>query len=225
ALRLAEGVAEVQLVTREDEPPLEDDTLTFSQHLACPTCGLSFDELAPRNFSFNSPYGACPNCDGLGTRFEVDPELVVRDPEQSIEEGAITPWAGGRGEYFGRVLEGLATANDVSVPTPWKDLKKSDQKLVLFGSGNRKVHVQYRNRYGRVRSYDTHYEGVVPWLARRHAEAESDHSREAIEGYMREVPCPACGGARLKPDSLAVTCSGRNIFDLTYLSLRDSHLR
>ncbi len=100
ALRLAEGVAEVQLVARDDEPPLEDDTLTFSQHLACPACGLSFEELAPRNFSFNSPYGACPNCDGLGTRFEVDPELVVRDPELSIEEGAITPWAGGRGRVL-----------------------------------------------------------------------------------------------------------------------------
>jgi excinuclease ABC subunit A len=222
ALRLAEGVAEVQLVARDDEPALEDDTLTFSQHLACPTCGLSFDELAPRNFSFNSPYGACPNCDGLGTRFEVDPELVVRDPELSIEEGAIIPWAGGRGEYFGRVLEALASANSFSVSTSWKNLRKSDQKLVLFGSGSRKVHVQYRNRYGRVRSYDTHYEGVVPWLARRHAEAESDHSREAIEGYMREVPCPACGGARLKPESLAVTVAGRNIFELCDLALRDA---
>jgi excinuclease ABC subunit A len=222
ALRLAEGVAEVQLVARDDEPPLEDDTLTFSQHLACPTCGLSFDELAPRNFSFNSPYGACPHCDGLGTRFEVDPELVVRDLELSIEGGAITPWAGGRGEYFGRVLEALASSNSFSVATPWKDLKKSDQKLVLFGSGTRKVHVQYRNRYGRVRSYDTHYEGVVPWLTRRHAEAESDHSREAIEGYMREVPCPACGGARLKPESLAVTVAGRNIFELCDLALRDA---
>ncbi len=115
ALRLAEGVAEVQLVARDGEPPLDDDTLTFSQHLACPTCGLSFDELAPRNFSFNSPYGACPNCDGLGTRFEVDPELVVRDPDLSIDDGAITPWAGGRGEYFGRVLEAVAAANSFSV--------------------------------------------------------------------------------------------------------------
>ncbi len=222
ALRLAEGVAEVQLVARDGDPPLDDDTLTFSQHLACPTCGLSFDELAPRNFSFNSPYGACPNCDGLGTRFEVDPELVVRDPELSIDAGAIIPWGGTRGEYFGRVLEAVAAANSFSVSTPWKDLKKADQKVVLFGSGARKVHVQYRNRYGRVRSYDTHYEGVVPWLTRRHSEAESDHSREAIEGYMREVPCPVCGGARLKPESLAVTVDGRNIFELCDLPLRDA---
>ena len=120
------------------------------------------------------------------------------------------------------MLEAVAAANSFSVSTPWKDLKKADQKVVLFGSGTQKVHVQYRNRYGRVRSYDTHYEGVVPWLARRHAEAESDHSREAIEGYMREVPCPACGGARLKPESLAVTVDGRNIFELCDLPLRDA---
>ncbi len=222
ALRLADGVAEVQLVARDGDPPLEDDTLTFSQHLACPTCGLSFDELAPRNFSFNSPYGACPNCDGLGTRYEVDPELVVQDPDLSIDSGAIIPWAGPRGEYFGRVLEAVAAANSFSVSTPWKNLKKADQKVVLYGSGPKKVHVQYRNRYGRVRSYDTHYEGVVPWLARRHSEAESDHSRETIEGYMREVPCPVCGGARLKPESLAVTVAGRNIFELCDLALRDA---
>jgi excinuclease ABC subunit A len=222
ALRLAEGVAEVQLVARDGAPALEDDILTFSQHLACPTCGLSFDELAPRNFSFNSPYGACPNCDGLGTKFEVDPELVVGDPELSIQAGAIIPWAGARGEYFGRVLEAVAAAQSFSMSTPWRSLKKADQKVILYGSGTRKVHVQYRNRYGRVRSYDTHYEGVVPWLSRRHSEAESDHTRETIEGYMREVPCPVCKGARLKPESLAVTVAGRNIFELCDLPLRDA---
>ncbi|HET7524235.1 MAG TPA: excinuclease ABC subunit UvrA [Acidimicrobiales bacterium] len=228
ALRLAEGVAEVQLVAREGEQVVgedgepAEDTLTFSQHLACPTCGLSFDELAPRNFSFNSPYGACPKCDGLGTRFEVDPELVVRDPDLSIEDGAIAPWAGARGEYFGRVLDAVADAWSFSVKTPWKKLKKSEQKVVLFGSGTRKVHVQYRNRYGRVRSYDTHYEGVVPWLSRRHSEAESDYARETVEGYMREVPCPDCGGARLKPESLAVTVAGRNLFELCDLPLDEA---
>ncbi|MBV9659587.1 MAG: excinuclease ABC subunit UvrA [Acidimicrobiales bacterium] len=225
ALRLAEGVAEVQLVPREAEDGSSegsDDTLTFSQHLACRTCGLSFDELAPRNFSFNSPYGACPHCDGLGTKFEVDPELVVRDPDLSIDEGAIAPWAGNRGEYFGRVLEAVAASGGFSTATAWKKLKKAEQKLVLFGTGTKKVHVQYRNRYGRVRSYDTHYEGVVPWLTRRHSEADSDYARETIEGYMREVPCPDCGGARLKPESLAVTVAGRNIFELCNLSLSDS---
>jgi excinuclease ABC subunit A len=242
ALRLAEGVAEVQLVPRagtaaggdggpakaEEAGPAgrpagdEEETLTFSQHLACPTCGRSYDELAPRNFSFNSPYGACPNCDGLGTRFEVDPDLVVPDPDLSIADGAIAPWGGARGEYFNRVLEAVAAAGNFSIKDPWRKLKKADQKAVLFGTGAKKVHVQYRNRYGRVRSYDTHFEGVVPWLARRHTEADSDYARETIEGYMREVPCPACGGARLKPESLAVTVAGHNLFELCDLSLRDA---
>jgi excinuclease ABC subunit A len=220
ALGLAEGVAEVQLVPRDGD--VEEEVLTFSQHLACPTCGLSFDEPAPRNFSFNSPYGACANCDGLGTRFEVDPELVVPDPDASLEGGAVATWSGARGEYFGRVLEAVAETYGFSITTPWRDLKKSEQKVVLFGSGTKQIHVQYRNRYGRTRSYHTQYEGVVPYLQRRHSEAESDHMRETIEGYMREVPCPACKGARLKPESLAVTVAGRNIFDLSNLSLRDA---
>jgi excinuclease ABC subunit A len=229
ALKLSQGIAEVQFVSRDEgkQSPggtgqAEEDTLTFSQHLACPTCGLSFDELAPRNFSFNSPYGACPDCDGLGTRFEVDPELVVRDPDLSIAEGAIAPWAGARGEYFSRVMEAVAQAWSFSTSTPWRKLKKAEQKVILYGSGTRKIHVQYRNRYGRLRSYDTHYEGVVPWLSRRHAEADSDYTREAIEGYMREVPCHSCSGARLKPESLAVTVAGRNIFELCDLSLGDA---
>ncbi|HET9078549.1 MAG TPA: excinuclease ABC subunit UvrA, partial [Acidimicrobiales bacterium] len=222
ALKLADGVAEVQLVPRDGDEGVQEEVLTFSQHLACPTCGLSFDELAPRNFSFNSPYGACPNCDGLGTRFEVDPDLVVRDPDLSIAEGAIAPWSGNRTEYFSRVLEAVAEAGGFSTSSPWKKLKKAEQKTILFGSGTKKVHVQYRNRYGRVRSYDTHYEGVVPWLARRHSEADSDYARETIEGYMREVPCPACGGARLKPESLAVTVAGRNLFELSDLSLAEA---
>src|SRR5579859_454985 len=220
ALKLAEGVAEVQLVPREGEG--EPEVLTFSQHLACPTCGLSFDELAPRNFSFNSPYGACPHCAGLGTRYEVDPELVVPDPDLSIDAGAIQPWSGARGEYFSRVLAAVAETYGFSTSVPWRRLKKAEQKVVLYGSGPKQVHVQYRNRYGRTRSYHTHYEGVVPYLQRRHSEAESDHMRETIEGYMREVPCPVCGGARLKPESLAVTVDGRNIYELCNLSIRDS---
>ncbi len=220
ALRLAEGVAEVALVPRD--PDEQEEVLTFSQHLACSTCGRSFDELAPRNFSFNSPYGACPTCDGLGTRFEVDPDLVVRDPDLSLADGAIAPWSGHRGEFFAGLLEAVALEGGFSTSTPWRKLKKADQKAVLFGTGTRKVHVQYRNRFGRVRSYDTHFEGVVPWLSRRHSEAESDYSRETIEGYMREVPCPACGGARLKPESLAVTVAGHNLFELCDLSLREA---
>ncbi|MGH9225189.1 MAG: excinuclease ABC subunit UvrA [Acidimicrobiales bacterium] len=223
ALRLAEGVAEVELVPRDGQADaIEPETLTFSQHLACPNDGTSFDELAPRNFSFNSPYGACPKCDGLGTRFEVDPELVVPNPDLSIEEGAVAPWSGARGEYFGRVLAALAESYGFKLTTPWKRLKKPDQKVVLYGAGPRQVHVQYRNRYGRTRAYNTHYEGAVPYLQRRHAEAESDHMREQIEGYMREVPCPDCGGARLKPESLGVTLGKLNIHHLCDLSIADA---
>jgi excinuclease ABC subunit A len=220
ALRLAEGVAEVQLMPHGDKT--EEEILTFSQHLACPIDGRSFDEPAPRNFSFNSPYGACPACDGLGTRFEVDPDLVVPDPDLSIDDGAIVAWSGARGEYFGRVLESVAVTYGFATSTPWKRLKKSEQKVLLYGSGTKQIHVQYRNRYGRTRSYHTHYEGVIPYLQRRHSEAESDHMRETIEGYMREVPCPTCHGARLKPDTLAVTVAGHNIFELCNLSLRDA---
>jgi excinuclease ABC subunit A len=220
ALRLAEGVAEVEIVPKEGEDA--EETLTFSEHLACSHCGLSFDELAPRNFSFNSPYGACERCDGLGTRFEVDPELVVSDPDLSIREGAIAPWGGFRGDYFSRVVEAVGKDYGFTLDTPWKKLKKNEQKVVLHGSGGKQMLVQYKNRYGRARSYNTKYEGVIPWLERRHREAESDRTRETIEGYMREVPCPACGGARLRPASLAVTIDGRNIFDIGELSIGDA---
>jgi excinuclease ABC subunit A len=220
ALRLAEGVAEVEIVPREGEEAPE--TLTFSEHLACTHCGLSFDELAPRNFSFNSPYGACERCGGLGTRFEVDPELVVPDDDLSLWEGAVAPWAGFRSQYFERVLQAVSDEFGFSVDTPWKKLRKRDKDAVLYGSGNKTVHVRYRNRYGRQRSYTTRFEGVVPWLERRHSDSDSDRARELIEGYMREVPCPACHGARLRPASLAVTIGERNIYELGELSIAKS---
>jgi excinuclease ABC subunit A len=220
ALRLAEGVAEVEIVPRDNEPTDQAETLTFSEHLACSHCGLSFDELAPRNFSFNSPYGACERCDGLGTRFEVDPELVVPDDDLSLAEGAIAPWNGFRSRYFDRVLEAVADEYGFDIDTPWRKLRKRDRNAVLFGTGAREVHVQYRNRYGRRRSYHTPFEGVVPWLERRHGDSESDRARELIEGYMREVPCPQCDGARLRPASLAVTVGDLNIYELGELSIR-----
>src|ERR1700678_2447908 len=230
ALKLADGVAEVQIVPRDagevqaegqaaGQAEGQTETLTFSQHLACPVCGTSYDELAPRNFSFNSPYGACPRCDGLGTRYEVDPELVVPDPDLSLDDGAVAPWGGARSEYFGRLLQGVAETFAIPTSLPWRKLKKADQKLVLYGSGSAQVHLHYKNRYGRTRSYYTAYEGAVPYLQRRHAEAESDSMREQIEGYMREVPCSECGGARLKPATLAVTIDGRNIFEVCDLSI------
>ncbi|MDP9442649.1 MAG: excinuclease ABC subunit UvrA [Actinomycetota bacterium] len=222
ALRLAEGVAEVQLVPRDGEGAPEGECMTFSQHLACTNCGLSFDELAPRNFSFNSPYGACPTCSGLGTRFEVDPELVVPNPDLSIAEGAIAPWANGHSEWYQRVLTALADAYGFETTTPFKKLTKAQQKMLLYGSGARKVAVNFKNRYGRVRSYSTSYEGVIPHLQRRHSDSDSDHVREQMEGYMREVPCRECGGARLKPESLAVTVARRNIHELCEMSIAKS---
>ncbi len=218
ALKLADGVAEIQIVPREGEPS-DDETMVFSQHLSCPQCGSSYDELSPRSFSFNSPYGACPHCVGLGTRFEVDPELVVPDPDLSLEEGAIAPWAGNRGEYFKRVLQAVAGEFDFDVTTPWSKLKKAERKILLYGSTDRQVHVQYKNRFNRSRSYWTTYEGVVPYLQRRHQEAETDNQRDQIEGYMREVECPDCEGARLKPETLAVTVAEWNINDICKLSI------
>ncbi|CAB5019767.1 unannotated protein [freshwater metagenome] len=219
ALRLAEGVAEIEIVPAEGEEASE--ALTFSEHLACNYCGVSFDELAPRNFSFNSPYGACEKCDGLGTRYEVDPELVIRDEDLSIQEGAIAPWSGFRGEFFTRLLIAVGEEHSFSVDTPWKKLSAAKRKIVLYGSGDSQVLVKYKNRYGRKREYRSGYEGVIPWLERRHTDADSDRLREQIEGYMREVPCPACLGQRLRPSSLAVKVDGRSISEVGNLSIRD----
>src|SRR5436190_4350999 len=215
ALQLAEGVASIAVVQHDGS----EEIVNFSQSLACTFCGLSFDELAPRNFSFNSPYGACPTCDGLGTHLEADPELAVPDPDLSIEEGAVSPWGGVRDTYWYRLLEAVADTHGFSVRTPWRKLPKHARDVILYGSDQR-VHVRYRNRWGRLRSYDATYEGVIPSIERRHTEAMSDTQRERLEQYMREVPCRACHGARLKPESLAVTVSGLNISELTHLSIK-----
>jgi excinuclease ABC subunit A len=205
ALRLAGGIAQIGVI--EDDGT--EELLTFSEHLAC-----TFDDL-----SFDSPYGACPTCDGLGTQFEVDPELVVPDPTKTLAGGALTPWAGGRSRWFDRMLEAIADEHGFSVKTRWDKLRKADRKIVLYGSGAKQVQLKYRNRQGRQRSFVTHYEGVIPWLQRRHSESESEGMREWTETFMREVPCSACGGARLKPESLAVTVGGLNIYELCSLSI------
>ena len=219
ALKLADGVAEVELVRREGEG--ENETLTFSQHLVCPKDGRSFEEPAPRNFSFNSPYGACETCDGLGTTFEIDPELVIPDADVSLNDGAIAPWRTAHTQYFARMLASVAEATGIDMDAPWGSLTGKQQKVVLEGTkGN--LTVKYRNRYGRQRQYTTEYEGVIPWIKRRHEGAESDWSREQYEGYMREVPCHACTGARLKPSTLAVTVNDRNISEVCDLSIGES---
>jgi excinuclease ABC subunit A len=220
ALKIAEGVAEVQLVGRAGEE--EAETLTFSQHLACLTCGRSYEELAPRNFSFNSPYGACERCDGLGTRFEVDPELIVPNADLSLTEGAIAPWAGKTTQYFARLVEAVAEEHGIDLDTPWGKLPAKQRQLLLQGTGKTRVHVKYKNRYGRVRSYMAQFEGAVPFVQRRHKESESDAVREQLEGYMREVPCSECGGARLKPLSLGVLIDGRSISEICDMSIGEA---
>ncbi|MFP5220393.1 MAG: excinuclease ABC subunit UvrA, partial [Actinomycetes bacterium] len=219
ALRLGGGLVVLDFVDLPDDDPHRERT--FSEHLACLYDDLSFEELEPRSFSFNSPYGACVECHGLGTRKEVDPELVVTDEDASFEQGVIAPWSSGHNqEYFGRLVQALGDALGFSLKTPWKKLTAAQQKAVLHGHPT-EVHVRYRNRYGRERSYYTSYEGVIPFLERRHKEAESDASRERFEGYMREVPCPACQGARLKPEVLAVTLGGLSIADVAAMSIRE----
>ena len=225
ALRLAEGVAEVEIVPAGRRGGRGRRRSRSPSTSPARTCGLSFDELAPRNFSFNSPYGACEHCDGLGTRFEVDPELVVPDDDLSI--------ARGRDRAVGRRSAASTSTGcsrrwprSTSFPTdtPWTKLTAKQQKVVLYGTGDDQVHVRYRNRYGRAALLPRRsYEGVVPWLERRHTEAESDAPREQIEGYMREVPCPACGGARLQAARRsAVTIDGHNIYELGELSIREA---
>ena len=214
ALRLANGVAEIEIVDG-GEP------ITFSQHLACPKCGDSYEELAPRNFSFNSPFGACANCLGLGTKYEVDVELVVPDPNLSINEGAIAPWRSAHTQYFTRMLEAVADRFDIDLDKKWSKLSPKAQKIVMTGVDDNMM-VKYRNRYGRTREYSTSYEGVIPWIKRRHESAESDNAREQFESYMREVPCPSCKGARLKPESLAVLVEGKHISEVCDLSIGES---
>jgi excinuclease ABC subunit A len=193
----------------------------YSEHLACLYDDLSFDELEPRSFSFNSPWGACPDCTGLGTKLEVDPELIVPDESRSLADGAIAPWSGGHiSDYFERLIQALGETLGFRMDTPWAKLPAKAKQALLRGY-DLQVHVRYKNRYGRERSYYTTFEGVIPWVERRHAEAESDSSREKFAGYMREVPCPSCHGARLKPVSLAVTVDGRSIAELCALPIGD----
>ncbi len=209
ALNLSGGVVVLDFVDLPEDDPHRERM--YSEHLACLYDDLSFEELEPRSFSFNSPWGACPDCTGLGTRMEVDPELVVSDPDRTLAEGAIGPWSGGHvSDYFIRLIEALGDALGFTIDTPWSRLPAAARTALLRGYDDQ-VHVRYKNRYGRERSYYTHFEGAIPYIERRHSEAESDSSRERYAGFMREVPCPSCHGARLKPVSLAVTVDGKSI--------------
>ncbi|MDP3968113.1 MAG: excinuclease ABC subunit UvrA, partial [Nocardioides sp.] len=222
ALGLSGGLVTLDFV----DLPADDEhrERTFSEHLACLDDDLSFEELEPRSFSFNSPFGACAECHGIGTRMEVDAELVVSDPDATLAEGAISVWTGAHvRDYFERLLAALGDELGFDVDTPWRDLSAKAKGSILDGHPT-KVHVRHTNRYGRERSYHTSFEGVRPYIERRHREAESDTSRERMEGYMREVPCPACHGTRLKPVSTSVTVGGRSIAEVARMPIDEAAL-
>jgi excinuclease ABC subunit A len=223
ALRLADGLVVIDVLPAAEAP--EDavgEQQTYSEHLACTECGLSFEQLAPRSFSFNSPYGACEECSGLGTQLTVEPELVVGDPSCSVEEGVILPWATGmQAGYYRQLLRSVVIAMGADPKKPWSRLPAAVKDAILYGMDER-VQVDYRNRYGRQRSYQANVEGVIPSLLRRHQETDSEHQRQNIEQFMREVSCPACEGRRLKPLILAVTVGGISIAELTNLSIAET---
>jgi len=217
ALRLAQGLVTLDFVDSKGK----DKERTFSEKLACHDCSLSFEEMEPRSFSFNSPFGACPECTGIGTKLEVDQDLVIPDDSISINEGAIAPWASRQtSEYFLRLLEALAGDVKFSMDAPWKKLSEKAKTAILNGY-EYEVHVKYKNRYGRVRNYSTGFEGVVSFIQRKHGETDSDYSREKYESYMRQTPCPVCNGTRLKPEVLAVKLGEKSIAEICELSIED----
>ena len=214
ALRLAHGVMVAEFVDLPQDDPKRQ--VPFSEHMACPNGHtLDLDEIEPRTFSFNAPYGACPECTGLGFSLEIDPELVVPDPDKTLNEGAIEPWmmTKSSGDYYRHLLEGLADQMGFSLDTPWKDLPEEVRQSILYGR-DFKVEVSYRNRWGRMREYTTGFEGVIRSLMRRHEETESEQRKQYYESYMREVPCSACHGKRLRPEVLAITVDGESIADV-----------
>ncbi len=211
ALALAEGLVTVAVVDGEE--------LTFSERFACPEHGVGLPELQPRIFSFNSPHGACPRCTGLGAQQEIDPDLLVPDPELSIAEGALVPWSVGNSTYYESVIQAIADRYEIDIDKPWRELTEEQQNLFLYGTNGDKVYVTYRNRMGRRRAYMLAFEGIVTSLERRYKETDSAGQRERIEEYMSFRPCPVCKGARLKPEVLAVTVGGSNIHDFTQMSV------
>ena len=220
-LGLAEGRVLADFVDLDESDP--GRTRAFSEHLACPNeHPLAIDEVEPRSFSFNNPFGACPVCTGIGSKLEVDEDLVVPDPELSLGDGAIAPWALGTAtqQYWNRLLEGLSHELGFSMDVPFNELSKEARKAVLYGKDH-KVLVQYRNRFGRERKYSTGFEGAVQYIHRKHLETESDNARDRYEQYMREVPCPECKGARLNPASLSVLINGRSIAEVSAMPLQE----
>ncbi|MGN6373717.1 MAG: excinuclease ABC subunit UvrA [Solirubrobacteraceae bacterium] len=241
AVGLADGLVEIEVVGGREEQPHSTGALgvraataqivpgeqpdpgtvfTFSERFACPEHGPSLVELEPRIFSFNSPHGACERCTGLGSQMEIDPELLVPDQSLSIGEGAIAPWSNSASNYYEQVAEAIAERYGVDLECPWEELPAEQRELFLHGTNGERLQISYRNRYGRRRSYATRFEGIVANLERRYRETDSEWTREKIEEYMSLRPCPACGGARLRPESRAVLVGGTRIEDFCALSAR-----
>ncbi len=215
ALNLASGLVIVDVVGEKE--------LLFSEHYACVNCGISYEEIEPRMFSFNSPYGACRTCNGLGTRMVVDPELVVPNPKLSLRQGALAPWGEVRDGWYATLLKGVAEHYGFSLDTPWEDLPEKVQQVLLYGSGDEEIEFRYASREGKSKgTWVNRFEGVIPNLERRYHTTDSASVREWIEGFMRAVPCPDCGGARLRPEALAVKIDGHNIWDVTRKSVRQA---
>ena len=213
ALHAGEGVVYVQVV--------DGDLLMFSENFACVDCGISLPEIAPRMFSFNSPFGACPVCTGLGSHKEFDPALVIPDPTLSVADGVFAPLSKNPNSYGMRAITALLAAHDYDAHTPWNRMDKKTQKMLLYGS-DEYVSFQYTNMFGEEKEYHVPYEGVLPALTRRYRETDSEEMRESYEDYMTDTPCSACHGARLKPEALAVTVGGKNIAALTALTIREA---
>ncbi len=192
----------------------------FSEHFACPVDGISVPEIEPRTFSFNSPHGACSTCTGLGTTLELDPDLIIPNPNLSLREGAISPWSKSTASYYQTLVESTARHFRIPMTTPVRDLSQEQRDILLYGSGEERVRMQHRTKSGRTHEWDTQFEGVIPHLMRRYRETDSESFKQELEGYMMNRPCPACGGARLKPESLAVSVAGRSIVDVSRLSIR-----
>ncbi|MBZ4653623.1 MAG: uvrA, partial [Peptococcaceae bacterium] len=214
AMALSDGLVTVDVIDKEE--------LVFSQKFACVDCGISFEEVTPRMFSFNNPYGACSACSGLGIKMEIDPDLVIPDPSKTLAEGAIAPWNRATNLWYMNMIESLAQQYGFSMHVPFRDLTPEQKDLILYGSRGQRIRFRYHNAQGELRVYDTIYEGVIPNLERRYKETQSDHSRQEIEEFMSSTPCPQCQGARLKPESLAVTINGKNIWDVTRFSIREA---
>ncbi|MDU0812086.1 excinuclease ABC subunit UvrA [Bacillus siamensis] len=214
ALRLGEGRVMIDVIGQEE--------LMFSEHHACPICGFSIGELEPRLFSFNSPFGACPTCDGLGLKLEVDPELVIPNPELSLKEHAIAPWTPISSQYYPQLLQAVCRHYGIDMETPVKDLPKHQLDKVLYGSGNERIYFKYENDFGQVRENEIEFEGVLRNIERRYKETSSDYIREQMEQYMSQKPCPTCKGYRLKKEALAVLVNGRHIGTITELSVGDA---